>query len=162
MHETILQTLQALPLMREKHEGQVRKGMVESTPYRVHPLTLACHALAMGIGDDDVLAALLLHDVVEDTDQRLEELPVNDRVKEAVQLVSYNTYPGEKKTIKPVYYQKIANCPLASLVKFIVRRSIGTICSKTIFFLFHMISQLHIPEIQLCRTKATMSWYMGA
>ncbi len=117
----LLQTLQALPLMREKHEGQVRKGMVESTPYRVHPLTLACHALAMGIGDDDVLAALLLHDVVEDTDQRLEELPVNDRVKEAVQLVSYNTYPGEKKTIKPVYYQKIANCPLASLVKCIDR-----------------------------------------
>jgi len=115
------QTMRALPLMREKHEGQVRKGMVGNAPYRVHPLTLACHAMAMGIREDDVLAALLLHDVVEDTGTAPEELPVNGRVREAVSLVSYNRYPGDKRKIKPVYYANIAKDPLASLVKCIDR-----------------------------------------
>ena len=115
------QTLAALPLMRDRHEGQYRKGMVDTAPYRVHPLTLACHALAMGLADDDVLAALLLHDVVEDTDTRPEDLPVSERVREAVCLVSYNTYPGEKTEIKPVYYKNISRNPLASLIKCIDR-----------------------------------------
>ena len=115
------QTLAALPLMKEKHEGQIRKGKVNKAPYRVHPLTLACHAMAMGLADDDVIAALLLHDVLEDTDTLPEELPVNDRVRRAVQLVSYNTYPGRKTEIKPKYYAHIKEEPLAALIKCIDR-----------------------------------------
>ena len=119
----LAQTLAALPVMREKHENVVRDG--SDVPYRVHPLTMACHALAMNIVDDDVLAAALLHDVVEDTDTGPEELPVGERVKEAVALVSYNTYltegddrdPDRKDGIKPVYYGKIGENPLAALVK---------------------------------------------
>lgn len=110
------QTLQALPLMREKHAGQTRKGP-EPTPYVIHPLTMACHALAMGIRDDDVLAALLLHDVVEDTGTALEELPVSGRVREAVRLVSWNSYDLPEPEIDGVYYGNIAKNPLASLVK---------------------------------------------
>ena len=130
----LTQTLAALPLMKAKHEGQFRKGMVSSVPYRVHPLTLACHAMAMGIGEDDLIAALLLHDVVEDTGTKPEELPVNERVREAVCLVSYNTYypadnpsPGDdeekeiRKRIKPAYYAGIQKDPLASLIKCIDR-----------------------------------------
>ena len=116
----LAQTLAALPLMREKHGDTIRSGSD-----LVHPLTLACHALAMNIVDDDVLAAALLHDVVEDTDTALEELPVSDRVREAVALVSYNTYlkkgddrdPDLKDRIKPVYYDGIRKNPLAALVK---------------------------------------------
>lgn len=119
--ERFEQTLKALPLMREKHKGQFRKGMTDAAPYITHPLTLACHALAMGIADDDVLAALLLHDVIEDTDTRPEALPVQDRVREAVCLVSYNTYPGDKEEIKPRYYREIRKNELASLVKCIDR-----------------------------------------
>ncbi len=123
--EGFTQTLAALPLMREKHEGQLRAARTVRTPYAVHPLTLACHALAMGITDDEVLAAALLHDVVEDTDTRPESLPVSDRVRDAVCLLSYNTYlkKGEdadsqkKKEIKPRYYAEIARNPLAALVK---------------------------------------------
>ena len=110
------QTLQALPLMREKHAGQTRKGP-EPAPYVIHPLTMACHALAMGIRDDDVLAALLLHDVVEDTGTALEELPVSGRVREAVRLVSWNSYDLPEPEIDGVYYGNIAKNPLASLVK---------------------------------------------
>ena len=115
------QTLAALPLMKEKHEGQYRKGKVNNAPYRVHPLALACHALAMGLADDDVVATLLLHDVVEDTDTPADDLPVNERVRQAIRLVSYNTYSGSKAEIKPKYYAAIKNEPLAALVKCIDR-----------------------------------------
>ena len=130
----LTQTLAALPLMREKHEGQWRKGLTGKEPYRVHPLTLACHALAMGIEEDDVLAAMLLHDVLEDTETEPEDLPVNERVRKAVCLVSYNTYypAGErhpvgereeelKKEHKPEYYARIPEDPLACLIKCVDR-----------------------------------------
>lgn len=111
------QTLVSLPFMREKHAGQTRRGMTGRDPYIVHPLTLARHALAMGLADDDLLAALLLHDVVEDSDTRPEELPAGPRVREAVRLVSINTYGGPKDRVKPAYYAAIAQHPLASMVK---------------------------------------------
>ena len=75
----------------------------------------------MGLTDDDVIAAALLHDVVEDTNTRPEELPVSDRVREAVCLLSYNTYDGPKKEIKPLYYENISKNPLAALIKCIDR-----------------------------------------
>ena len=113
----LAQTLAALPLMREKHAKAKRDG--SDVPYYVHPLTLACHAMAMNIMEDDVLAAALLHDVVEDTDTAPEELPAGARVREAVCLVSHNTYGGEedKDRNKPLYYGNIAKNPLAALVK---------------------------------------------
>lgn len=117
---SLRQTLAALPMARERHKGQYRDGAGE-VPYIIHPLTMACHALAMGLEDDDVLATIILHDVVEDTGAKPEELPVNERVREAVCLVSYNTYPGPKKQIKPLYYENIGKNPLASLVKCIDR-----------------------------------------
>jgi len=123
--EGLTQTLAALPLMREKHKGQLRTARTTETPYSTHPLTLACHAFAMGIVDDDVLATALLHDVVEDTDTRPEELPVSDKVRDAVCLLSYNTYlkkgddndSQKKNEIKPSYYTNIGKNPLAALVK---------------------------------------------
>lgn len=114
------QTLLALPFMRRKHIGQQRKGPAD-VPYVIHPLTMACHALAMGIRDDDVLATLLLHDVVENTETALDQLPVGDRVKEAVRLVSWNSYDVPEDEIDELYYGNIARDPLASLVKCIDR-----------------------------------------
>ncbi len=113
----LTQTLAALPLMREKHGGVKRDG--SDIPYYVHPLTLACHALAMNIVDDDVLATALLHDVVEDTGTKPDELPVSDRVREAVRLLSHNTYDYEKdkEKNKELYYGNIAKNPLTALVK---------------------------------------------
>ena len=59
--------------MRTKHSGQYRRqskysGDSEKVEYINHPLMMACHAQAMGIKDDDILSAILLHDVVEETD----------------------------------------------------------------------------------------------
>ena len=53
----------ALSLARRAHEGQYRKGT--STPYIAHPLAVAALALHFG-ADDDVAAAAVLHDAVED------------------------------------------------------------------------------------------------
>ena len=86
----LYQTLKMLDVMRRAHAGQKRKSKHGfETEYRVHPLTMACHALAaMKIKDDDVVAAALAHDIVEDNPAiRLEDLPVNDRVREAVRRV---------------------------------------------------------------------------
>lgn len=61
------ETLRTLSFAKEKHAGQYRKGD-GSVPYIVQPLNMACHALEMGIYDDAVIVAALLHDVCEDCD----------------------------------------------------------------------------------------------
>ena len=81
------QTLRALPFAREKHQGQLRKGEA-LIPYISHPLTMCCHALALGLDEDALLAALLLHDVVEDCGVTLAELPVEADARETVRLLS--------------------------------------------------------------------------
>ena len=57
-------TSKAVDFAVEAHEGQKRKK--SNTPYIYHPLNMACHALSMGIKEDAVIAAILLHDVIED------------------------------------------------------------------------------------------------
>lgn len=88
------ETAQALGFAREKHLGQLRKS---GEPYIIHPLTMACNALSLGIRDDAIIAAILLHDVCEDCDVSLAELPVNEVVKNAVRLLTFNIQDGETK-----------------------------------------------------------------
>jgi len=110
-------TINALPFAKEKHEGQMRKGPEGAKqPYISHPLTMACHALAMGLHNDDLLAAILLHDVVEDCGVSAASLPVNRSVQNAVLLVTRQD--GESKT---KYYQQIGENPIAVMVKLIDR-----------------------------------------
>lgn len=104
------QTLAALPLARQCHQGQYRRG--GDIPYITHPLATACHALSLGLKEDDLIAALLLHDVIEDAGMTAAELPVSPAAAEAVQLVS--KAPGY---IEADYYAAIAKNPLACLVK---------------------------------------------
>ena len=51
------QTLAVLDILRSAHGAQERRSRygVETT-YMVHPLTMACHALAMRLAEDDVIA----------------------------------------------------------------------------------------------------------
>jgi GTP pyrophosphokinase len=112
------QTLAVLELLRPAHGSQERRSRHGfTTTYMVHPLTMACHALAMGLRDDDVIAAALAHDMVEDANMKLSELPVNSRVREAVRLVSKNQYDPNEKDWEDRYYENIRKDPLACLVK---------------------------------------------
>ena len=112
------QTLAVMSLLRDAHGGQVRRSRHGfEAPYLVHPLTLACHALAMGLKEDDVLAACLAHDMWEDGHIRPADLPAGARVQEAVRLVSKNEYDPNEPDWEDRYYGAIAKNPLASLVK---------------------------------------------
>jgi len=57
-----------------KHQGQVRKDH-QASPYVTHPLTVARLIDTIGeIQDQDILIAAILHDTLEDTDTRPEDL----------------------------------------------------------------------------------------
>jgi len=62
----------ALEQARSDHEGQVRNGS-GGMPYIEHPMRVAALLDEHGYGDE-VLAAALLHDVVEDSETTLDEL----------------------------------------------------------------------------------------
>ncbi len=109
-------TLKAVDYAVEAHEGQNRKK--SEVPYIYHPLNLACHALAMGIADDEIIAACLLHDVIEDCGKKLEDLPVNDGTKELVKLLSCKKTTSENRNeIISAYYGEIVKNAKASLIK---------------------------------------------
>ena len=117
--KNMFQTLRVLELLRDAHAGQKRWSLYGfDKDYIVHPLTMACHALAMGLVDDDVLAACLAHDMVEDSAGRvtLDRLP-EGRVREAVRRVSKNMYDPNEKDWEDKYYEEIRKDPLACLVK---------------------------------------------
>ena len=120
IEENLNETYQALYYSRDKHAGQSRKKSPftqENIPYITHPLMMACHAHAMGIRDDKVLATILLHDVCEDCDVKPVDLPFSEPVKHSVALLTKPvTYVGtdvEKKR----YYDAIATDSTASIVK---------------------------------------------
>jgi len=85
-------TLKAVDFAVDAHKGQKRKK--SNVPYIYHPLNLACHALAMNIADDDIIAACLLHDVIEDCGKTADDLPVNENTKELIFLPIYYQYRG--------------------------------------------------------------------
>lgn len=66
--------LQALSFAAGKHRHQRRKDSAK-TPYINHPIAVANILLnEAGVADEAVLIAALLHDTVEDTDTRFEEI----------------------------------------------------------------------------------------
>jgi GTP pyrophosphokinase len=115
------QTLRVLPLARQWHAGQWRKG-ADPLPYISHPLTMACNALGMGIQDDAVVATILLHDVCEDCGVSVAELPMSPVVKRGVELMTFRIMDGESKEIaKNRYYNMLLGSREATLTKLIDR-----------------------------------------
>ena len=115
--KNLQQTCKVLPYARELHEGQTRRGK-DKVPYIYHPLLVACHALALGLDDDDMISTALLHDVCEDCGIVVEELSVNRKVKEAVSLLTKNDSINMEQ-----YYQRISENPIAAMIKLLDRCS---------------------------------------
>ena len=143
-------TLKAVTFATEAHMGQKRKK--SDIPYIYHPLNLACHALSMNITDDAIIAACLLHDVVEDCGVTYEELPVNDETKELVRLLTHcKTTPENRDEIMREYYDQIASNPKAALVKCIDRCNNITTMSWALSRdrIYRMIkeTEMYFPEL---------------
>ena len=119
----LYQTKRALTFAREKHDGQYRyKGHGEDrVPYINHPLLLTCHALALGLEEDDLLTVCLLHDVCEDCGVSPEELPVSDTAKEAVRLLTKPEDYKDTEEERNAYFGGIAGNRIAVMVKVLDR-----------------------------------------
>ena len=107
----------ALAYAKEKHAATKPRTGPGNVPYIAHPLTMACHALAMGLEDDVLLAALLLHDVGEECGIPPSEMPFCPEVQRVVALV---TKPEQGYRAKE-YFDAIAGNPTACMVKCIDR-----------------------------------------
>lgn len=115
------QTVSVLPYAKAMHKGQYRRGK-DQVPYIYHPLLVACHALALGLDDDDLISAALLHDVCEDCGVMPEELPVNERTKHAVMLLTKDeACCADEEQAQERYYREIAGDPIAAMVKLLDR-----------------------------------------
>lgn len=114
------QTLIALAAARHFHDGQYRKG---GDPYICHPLKVCSTLIGLGIHDDITLAAALLHDVLEDCQDKLPyggnelvtEYGIDPEVIRVVTLLSKESGLGEREL--SIYFDRIKKDPKALLVK---------------------------------------------
>ena len=81
-------------------------------------LLLACHALALGLDNDDIVSTALLHEVCEGCGIMPEELPVNDTVKTAVLLLTKEVGAQHDEA---EYYNRILQNEVATVVKLLDR-----------------------------------------
>lgn len=117
----MIQTLRVLPYTRELHKDQYRKGK-DRIPYIYHPLLLSCHALALGLEDDNIISTAMLHDVCEDCGILPQDLPVNEETKQAVALLTKKKTPAGKSSDNyEEYYAGIIGNKIATIVKLLDR-----------------------------------------
>ena len=91
---------QAARVCVQAHGGQVRKG--DGQPYLVHPVMVALKLAQHGF-PDAVIAAVLVHDVLEDTDYPEERFraELGDEVYTIVKAVTHNeSLPWEEKKMQ--------------------------------------------------------------
>lgn len=114
----------AIALAAKAHEGQTDK---QGAPYILHPLRVMMACRADGLSDPHQIVAVL-HDVIEDTDTKIEEIreAFGDTVADALDAVSRKsevTYLG--------YIRAMRKYPIAVEVK---KRDIIDNCDFRRFF----------------------------
>lgn len=107
----------ALTYAKEQHKSSMPRSGPGNVPYIAHPLTMVCHALAMGLEDDILLAALLLHDVGEECGISPSDMPFCEEVQQIVALVTKPKVGYDARK----YFDAIAGNPKACMVKCIDR-----------------------------------------
>lgn len=106
----------AVKLAVEAHSGTERR--CKGYPYIIHPMEAAAIVATM-TNDQEMLAAAILHDVVEDTDVTLGQIRelFGDRV---ATLVQHETAPSDKNLTwrerKAIQLQQLAAAPLDSKI----------------------------------------------
>lgn len=120
MGRRLPQTQKALYLARKLHDGQHRK---DGTPYISHPLKVCSTLISYDVDDDATLAAALLHDALEDCQDKLpqggQELVnvyhLNPEVLELIQMLTKKS--GMSDYELNVYFKRIEGNPKAALIK---------------------------------------------
>lgn len=90
-----------------KHQGQLDKS---GLPYIFHPWFLATQ-----MTDEDSVIVALLHDILEDTDTKVDELITLGLNKELIETLLILTHNKEEDYYE--YIKRIANNKLATVVK---------------------------------------------
>lgn len=98
----------ALAFARARHGTQTRRG--SDTPYWVHLVRVAMELAQWDQDDPPLLLAALLHDTVEDTATRVEELEAGFGVDVAA-LVRWLTVPDTPSEVAPYYRRLLAEGP---------------------------------------------------
>lgn len=98
LHSPVVE--QAIRLAAMAHKSQKRKA--SGIPYISHPMSVCLILTKAGFHDEDILAAAVLHDVVEDTNFTIEQLTEHFS-EEVIQYVSEmteqkETTEGEKRS----------------------------------------------------------------
>lgn len=150
------ESLKALSYARQKHSGQVRK---DGKPYIVHPLSMACYAVALGIRDDNILSTILLHDVVEDCEVELQSLPFNETIKRGIKYMTVVKYEDEdKNTTKKRYFTEMINSKEAVICKAIDRYNnlsdmVGVLSDEAIIKNINETDELLLPLLKKAKEK---------
>lgn len=84
------QSLKMLEDIEEWHGGQKRNDGVE---YIAHPIRVASYLIALGFDDDEVIAAALGHDVIEDTMMDFDGLMNRGYTETVARLIEWLTTP---------------------------------------------------------------------
>ena len=114
------QTIIALSLAKRLHEGQYRRG---GDPYIIHPLKVCNTLISCGVENDTILAAALLHDVLEDCKDKLTmngeefitEYGLSPEVLEIITILTKESGLSEEEL--SVYFDKIKRNEKALLIK---------------------------------------------
>ncbi len=109
----------AINFIKQKHSWQYRD---ENTPYFCHLIITAIYCFENGWWENEILASLL-HDVLEDTDTKYEEIN-NIFWKEVADLVKLVSFSVDWKIVEEKkYYEEIVKSPWALLIKWSDRLS---------------------------------------
>lgn len=108
-------SMSAIDFICEKFQGMTRK---DGKPAIIHPLAMACYALGVGVRDDNAICVMLLHDIIEDCNVAIDDLPFNDIIKKGVKYMTIGLFPGEQKLEnKRRYFNELLESREATLCK---------------------------------------------
>lgn len=95
----------------------------DGEPYFIHPLAITLKGISLGITDDISISTELLHDVLEEyPDCGLDNLPIEDKIKNYVHILSYCPMEGlDKIASQEIYYQDILKHPITTKTKVLDR-----------------------------------------
>lgn len=105
--------LKAINAAQVLHSGQTRKS---GEPYIDHPMRVCSSLVALQVYDEKILSTAILHDVLEDCEIDHKGLTLQFGISQ--EIVSFvNVLTKIKGADTGLYYKRIFECPVATMVK---------------------------------------------